>query len=327
MGSGDGGAAPIPRAPLVRWLALCVLVIGAFLGVVSALNTGVYSAGGFVARYLDALQRRDLAAALTTPGVTVPSGLSAAALDRDALVGPTETRIVRVLADPDGSRTVTAAYELAGRPHHSDFRVEPAAPLFLLFSGWRFAETPVGSLEVEVQGGSGFRVNGLAADAGADGRVRLAVLSPTLAVLDQQNRYVVADRQPVPIVGTAPTIAVVELRASDAFVASVQEEVDDFLDACAEQDVLQPAGCPFRRLLEDRVIERPDWSIASYPEIDIVRAEEGWLVPPASGAAHITVDMVSLFDGTVSTVDEDVPFEVSYRITLRDDGGVEIRAA
>jgi hypothetical protein len=311
----------------VRWLALCVLVVGGFLGVVSALNAGLYSAGGFVGRYLEALERRDIAAALTLPGVAVPEGVSELALTRDALVGPTASRIVGVVERPDGTRTVTAAYELGGRSYRTDFSVEPAAPLFLLFSGWRFAETPVAVLTVEVVNDAGFRVNGLPGDAGGDGVADLAVLTPSLAVLDQDAAYLEADDVPVPVVSAAGARGRVEVRASDEFTASVQEEVDAFLDECAEQEVLQPAGCPFRRVVDDRILDRPQWSIAEYPAIEIVPADGAWLVSPTPGTAHITVDVVSLFDGSVSTLDEDVTFEVAYRIELRDDGGVEIRAS
>lgn len=314
------------RPALVRWLALCVLVVGGFLGVVSALNTGLYSAGGFVGRYLEALERSDIAAALTMPGVTVPAGASDVALTRQALRGPAAHRILRVTEDTDGGRTVTAEYELGSRTFRTDFSVRPAAPLFLFFSAWRFAETPVAVLTVEVRNDTGFRLNGVPADAGGDGVAELAVLTPTLAVLDQDEEYLQADEVPVPVVSRAGARAAVEVRASDEFVASVQDEIDAFLDDCAAQQVLQPAGCPFRRVVDDRILDRPQWSITAYPEIDISPADGGWLVSPTPAIAHITVDVVSLFDGSVSTLDEDVPFEVSYRIELRDDGGVEIRA-
>src|SRR4051812_19304667 len=91
-------AAPPPRprsrTAVARWVALTALVPVAFAIVVLALNSGVYSAGGFVSRYLDALDRRDVAVALETPGVRIPVGTSTAALRRDALPGLGGHRIV-----------------------------------------------------------------------------------------------------------------------------------------------------------------------------------------------------------------------------------------
>jgi hypothetical protein len=44
-----------------------------------------------------------------------------------------------------------------------------------------------------------------------------------------------------------------------------------------------------------------------------------WTMPQTDAAAHLIVEVKSLFDGTVSTFDEDVPFSVSYLITFLPD--------
>src|SRR5829696_407645 len=98
MAGGEGDAFPerpdgLPRGVL-PWLVLTALVPVAFAIVVLALNTGYYSAGGFVSRYLDALQRRDLAVALETPGVSLADGASDAALTRETMGSIGRHRIV-----------------------------------------------------------------------------------------------------------------------------------------------------------------------------------------------------------------------------------------
>ena len=40
------------------------------------------------------------------------------------------------------------------------------------------------------------------------------------------------------------------------FVQRVQVKVDDYLQQCTTQPVLQPAGCPFGIEVDDRVVER-----------------------------------------------------------------------
>ncbi len=69
-------AAPIehPRGRPGRWLAFTLAVLLVFVGVVMALNSSLYSASGFVERYLDALQRRDVGSAETMAGVVRPEG-------------------------------------------------------------------------------------------------------------------------------------------------------------------------------------------------------------------------------------------------------------
>ena len=44
-----------------------------------------------------------------------------------------------------------------------------------------------------------------------------------------------------------------------------------------------------------------------------------WAVPPASGVAHLSVQVHSLYDGSVSTFEQDVPFEAGYLIAFVGD--------
>lgn len=329
----EGDAPTRPRHELLRWLVFTALVAVAFAAVVLALNSGVYSAAAFVGRYLDALDRRDLAVALEMPGVTVPEGASRAALERDAMPGLGGHRVVSDRDLGAGRHRVTVEYRLGGGPLRSDFLVGAAAPVFLLFNGWRFDESPVARLAVTVQGDDGFRINGVPvtgaepAEAGI-WALDVAVLSPARVVLDQQSRFLTSGKVPVDVTGSSAT-ATVEVRANERFVEEVQDEVDGFLDECAKQQVLQPAGCPFRKLLEDRILEPPTWTIASYPQVGIepqvTDGAFGWAVPAAEGTAHIRARVLSLFDGTVTDLDEDVPFRVAYVLAMSEDGDVEIR--
>lgn len=337
MGAWEGDAPRASRRSQTRWIVFTALIPVAFAAVVVALNSGIYSAAGFVERYLDALDRRDLAVALEMPGVTVPAGASTVPLARDAMSGLEGHRVLSDVAVSDGAHRVTVEYDLGSGPERTEFLVRPSTPLFLLFNGWRFAESPIAAVPVTVLGDDGFRINGIEVEDAEPVEPgvwveQLAVLSPSRIVLDQDSRYLAADDVTVDVAGPAQTPeATVEVRANDDFVETVQDEVNGFLDACADQQVLQPAGCPFRRTLDDRILEAPEWSIASYPVIGIepLVTPDGtftWAVPATEGTAHIRVRVLSLFDGTVSDLDEDVPFRVAYLLGLRDDGGLDIRA-
>ena len=65
-----GGEETSARRFRITWLILLALLLAAFAGTVTVLNSTLYSASGFVASYLDALARHDVAEALSTPGVT-----------------------------------------------------------------------------------------------------------------------------------------------------------------------------------------------------------------------------------------------------------------
>jgi hypothetical protein len=68
--------------------------------------------------------------------------------------------------------------------------------------------------------------------------------------------------------------------------------------------------------------------MAEYPVVTIIPGEEPgtWLMPVTEAAAHLVVDVQSLFDGTVTTFDADVPFSISYVITFQADGSLYIVA-
>jgi hypothetical protein len=339
MGAGEGKTAParrtLPSAPVLAWLVLTALVPVVFAIVVLVLNAGYYSAGGFVSRYLEAIERHDLAAALAAPGVTLPAGASPAALTRSTMGSLSDFRLVGDRADGKGRHHVTVEYRLGGDSGRTEFVVEGASPVALLFNGWRFADSPAAVLRVHVLHDTGLRIDGTPVPTGGSPRAALdfAVLAPVRLVLDQRSTYLRAT--PVNALVTAPghTIeATVDVQANTHFRRAVQDEVKAFLDRCAEQRVLQPTGCPFRRQVQDRVLDAPRWSISAYPQIGIqpgaaVDGSFAWTVPSTPGTAHIRVRVVSLFDGSVYTLDEDVPFEVSFVVTLRNDGGLDMRGA
>jgi hypothetical protein len=49
------------------------------------------------------------------------------------------------------------------------------------------------------------------------------------------------------------------------------------------------------------------------------------VVPSTVGTAHIRVPVRSLYDGSVTELDEDVPFSVSWRVSVDDTTGVRIQ--
>ena len=89
-----------------------------------------------------------------------------------------------------------------------------------------------------------------------------------------------------------------------------------------------PTGCPFGQSLSNRVQNAPQWTMVSDPVVSIVPGVPSgtWSVPKTPAMAHLVVDVRSLFDGTLSTFDEDVPFEVQYALTFEADDRLLITA-
>ena len=334
----DDGAEPPLLSPLHRailvWGIVAVLLIVAFFSAIAAINREFYSASGFVTGYLSALARGDAPSALRYAGVTVPEEGSRALLRSAALAEISDIEVVGDVAFGDGTRLVTVGYKVAAadsapRALESTFHVESQPSAFWLFENWRFADTPVGTLDVRVQNDPAFRANGMEVDipptALAGDTNAYLVFTPGLYRLDHDSVYLTA----TPVDAIVDQIgehaqASVEVTAKPAFVERVQQELDDYLDACAEQTVLFPRDCPFGQLITNRISTEPAWSIAAYPPVEVNGTGTGWLVPRSRGAAHLTVDVRSIFDGSVETFDEDIPFTVSYSITFTPDGSLSI---
>ncbi|BDI24167.1 hypothetical protein [Herbiconiux sp. L3-i23] len=320
--------APSPRRALALWIAGLVLTLLGFVGVVLLANSTIYSASGFVDRYLDAIERRDLATLLETPGVDIPTGTDEQALVRAALRPVDSANVVGTSPGADGGTAVEVEWADGDQTGTLRFDVAPAPAIGGIFTDWRFASSPVQSVAVELLHAADLRVNGVdvtPVPAGDGAPIGLAAFAPSRLVLDHDSRYLTAE--PVTVVaGGATDPAVVDVQANTAFVDTVQSELDGFLDTCAEQEVLLPAGCPFGTFVENRLVNPPAWQIVDYPVVAVEPGTEAgvWHVPPTPGTARVTAEVISLFDGSRSALDESVPFQVEYRIEIDAGGALRI---
>ena len=318
----------MPPQILARWLLLAWALSLAFLGTVATLNLTVYSASGFVSSYLDALARRDVEGALRMPGVTTSATGTNELLAPATLAPLTDIRLVKDTDDGGGRHTVAYGYSIGGGKGTSSFVVQRTGQRFGVFSAWRFTDSPQGLLSVTVQHGSGVEANGVTLPQVTAGRPHAyRVLTPSRVMLSHSSTYlasaVVATRVAEPKRGAEATV---DIQASPVFVREVQKQLNRYLAACTTQKVLLPTGCPMGEQITDRVQDAPTWSIVSYPIVAIVPGSTvgTWHVPDTRAVAHLTVTVKSIFDGSLSTVDKDVPFSVRYLITFDSGGGLVI---
>jgi hypothetical protein len=315
------------RRVLLFWSGAFILVLLGFIATVILLNATVYSASGFVRGYLDSLARQDSATALEVPGVRTANNADTALLTDKAMGSLDNIERVSDVTAPDGIRTIVFGYSLdGGDGGQTTFLVESTGVRFGLFTTWRFVASPLTTMSVTVLHDSSFTVNALSISSPRNpGEPHsFVVFSPGRYTLGHTSTFLTAE----PVTVNSTTIgeivdATIDVQANDEFVAKVQSDLDDFLDRCATQQVLMPTGCPFGLELRNRIEGLPTWSITSYPVASIIpRADPttgsaAWNVPDASGVARITVNVRSIFDGSVSARDEDVPFSVGYSVELR----------
>lgn len=320
-----------------------LLLVAALGAGAASLYREVYSPRAFVLHYLDLLQERRAAEALAVPGVAVdsaeleeaglPATASEALLRTDALQAVTDAVIIDESADGDRTR-ITASYSVGGYAGTTTFDVERDTGDALL-PRWRFARSPLSVMNLSVEGSMRFAVNGFDVDKrqvsikGSDvdptAALPLLVFSPGLYSVDVDTA--ISATPGVAVLADAPLAGIpvdVQAQPTEEFRGVVQQRVEDFLSACAEQKVLQPTGCPFGFTVRNRIDDAPSWSIVQQPVVDIEPDGAGWRIPSAPAVAHIEVDIRSIFDGSVRTVEEDVDFIVDGQITVQPDGSASI---
>lgn len=308
------------RRELMIWSIVAAVLVAAFGGTVLILNATLYSAGGFVRSYLDSIARHDVDGALELAGTVAAGDASTELLVPDALGELTDLRLVSDTADDQGTHRVVYAFTADGKAGEATFSVRPQGTLMGLFPTWRFETSPLAVLQVTPQNGATFTANGVEVTAAEPGQPSpYLVFAPSTYTLSSESLYLEA--KPVRVTASQPgaaVIAAVELLPTKAFVAQVQKELNAYLDECATQEVLLPTGCPFGEQVSNRIVSTPQWSITSYPEVTLQPGSEpgSWLMPQTPAAAHLIVDVRSLFDGSVSTFNEDVPFSSSYLVTF-----------
>lgn len=348
MNQGVDAAATTPkRAHLGRDLTIIGVVLAVLLGAAAAgvvvLYQQLYSPKAFVERYLSLLSDGRAADALTMPGVPIDSAeLQAAGLPLAASDALLRQAALGSLTDIETTETVTVgettvvhvAYKAGGHAGTTMFTVERNGWIGVA-PAWRFARSPLSVIDVHVRGSMQFSVNDFRLDkrqvspdmldAEPFEPVPMLVFSPGLYHVAVDTA--IAATPGVNVLADQPLVTVpVDLQAepTQEFVDVVQQRVDEFLAACATQEVLQPTACPFGYFVADRIDGPPKWSIAADPVITVVPDDAHWAIPATEAVAHIAVDIVSLFDGSVQHTSEDVPFTVSGTITVLPDDSVAI---
>lgn len=324
-------AAPLgekTRGALV-WGGLLALVVVGFVVTIGILNATVYSAGGFVRGYVDALDRGDTTSALGLAGV------QATGAEGDVLLTVPEKGLlddVHQISDAaaaDGTHRVEIGFTSDGVGHTTRFAVRRTGTIAGLFGRWEFSSPPTASVDVTPEHDNRFWANGSEiVSKSADLATRYTVLAPAVFDLSHDSMYLTARTTRV-VAATVGGVATgsVDVEPKAAFVDKVRADVDRYLrTTCLPQKVLLPSGCPFGEEINDRITSAPHWSMASYPAVRLTPTStlDQWRVVTAPGRAHLLVKAESLYDGHDYTIDEDVPFTVGYLVSIGSNNGLTI---
>jgi hypothetical protein len=314
------------RRVVLRWVAAFGVVALVAAGSVAVVVAVGFGPGSVVTAYLDALGRRDAASALALPGVAVEGG-ERSLVTSAALPGLTGIRITGDVEHDGGLHRITASWVSNGTEGQTTFEVQRVGTRLGVFPVWGFAQSPVAMLALEVRNSRDVTAGQQTVHTPGTGPHDYAVLVPGDYRFARRSALLTSAEEPV----VADTVgerlsATVDVEASPRFVARVSRKVDALLASCAKQTVLFPAGCPFGQQIDDRVTSTPDWSIVSYPEVrlDGVGDDTSWTIPSVPATAHLKVGVESLYDGTTSTFDKDVPFTIHATVHVDAAGDITI---
>ena len=321
-----------------------ILLIGAIGATGAVLYRQLYSPTAFVLDYLHLLADGRATDALRLPGVSasstelaaakLPADASGALLRGNALSHLTDVEPVSETTDAEGTTTVTVTYRVGGHSGTTTFEVERDDDGALL-PRWRFAESPLAVIELEVRGSMQFEVNGFSVDkrqvssdgAGADPLEPLPLLAFSPGLYSITVDTAATTSPGVAVLSDTPLAEIpvsFQAEPTDKFIGVVQQEVDDFLAQCATQKVLQPTGCPFGYYVRNRIVEPPTWKIEENPVVTLEPDGAGWAITRTQAVAKINVQIRSIFDGSVYDVEELVPFFLTGKITILPDGTASI---
>lgn len=306
------------RSIWIRAVVAVVLLIGAFVAAVAVLTQVVYSPTGFVRSYIEALERKDIEAALRLAGPPTSSSALDDLLEAPILAGIESFEIAEF--GSGATRTVTVDYVADGVAGQTSFQVRQSGTLLGVFPLWEFASSPYAVVDITVLNSREFTANGFRLVTPEYNQpARYLAFTPGTIRFEHESTYL--ESRPVTLaLGSPSRPAHVELAAvpNPEFRSIIQEQVDSYLDECAAQPLLYPRGCPFGYGVSDRVASEPTWRIVDYPmlAVNATSIPGEWHVPAAIGNAELTVELRSIFDGSYYEFTTTVPFRVGFVVTF-----------
>jgi hypothetical protein len=330
---------------LLLWSGLGLLLLVALLAAFAAVQRSYYSASGFVTGYVQTLAAGDVAAALAMPGATptagvlarsgLPTNASRELLRADLLPRLTDIAVTADHALSSGEHSVTVRASADGHAVTATFTVEQSGSVLGFLPLWRFAASPLTVAHVTVAHAQEFTIGShtVSPRAAAPDQPATAftvaadylMFAPARYELRHSSHYLEAAPVVVTPTPSRTVEATIDAQPTAAFTSAVQKQLDGYLDGCAAQQVLQPAGCPFGVEIDDRVQGAPSWRMVTYPAVRLTAGATTWTMPQSVGVVHLSATVQSLFDGTIEQRESDERFAVSLiSVVIRPDGSLDV---
>lgn len=298
---------------ITLWIIGVIVSVVAAIGALYVTNKAVYGPEGKVREYFQALQAGNGSHALGLLNAEIPEG-DAALLDGDTLkraaaaIKDIDISVVEKSADGN-SATVRAAYSIEGEREHTDFRVHRDGTHWGVFNRWAIDGTSLPTLKVKIAGADAATINNRKVPV-LKGEAAFPALYPGAYAITYDSALYTADARTQRVISADNSQqADISLQPSENALESVQDQVHQYIDKCAEQNSLYPAGCPFEHAFNGRVEGEVSWSVVQYPEPEVkAESEKTWRLSPAEGKVKVSFTQVDLYSGNHQEVEKEVPF-------------------
>ena len=263
------------------------------------------------------LSHGDGAAALGLLQATVPKGnallldgeglKAASAAVKDFTVGKPEE-----VAGAEDRAAVTASYSIHGVQQETTYQLERTGRSWLFFENWSIVPSTLPTVAISANTTNEVVVNSRPVPL-VKGKTTVPVFVPAVIDTSFATPNFRADSRGLAVTGFSKKATEVKLRTQPTkkLLDEVNKQITEYLDSCAKQQVLMPAGCPMSYSTSARV--RSDsihWSILDYPSAEIVAYDGSWALRPLAVKARLEVTEQDLRTGryTEQTVDDSFGF-------------------
>lgn len=310
-----------PRRIAVAWLVGLLCAVAAGIVGIALVNAYVYGPEQQIRNYMQALRAGNGEAALGILHADIPEG-NPAMLDGKALEASVDGLDDVSIGDPetvsDDRVEVPVGYTLDGRQASTTFTLERTGTNWLFFDTWAFVPATLPSLDVSIVNEDRAKLNGELV-ALPQGKGTFPVLYPGSYTSHYQGQYFTAAKTGAAVTDASDgNLIALATQPTDKLRSTVSDDIDHYLDACAEQNRLGPTDCPFFHYTNDEIVGDITWKITDYPNISIEAYDGRWVIKPLKGTAVLTSKEMDLFSGAVHPLRAEHDFK--FKATLDVSG-------
>lgn len=305
------------------WVTAFLLLTVAAVAGIMLVNQKVFGPQHLVTQLHQSITAGEGGKALGLLGAKVPAG-NALLLDGEGLRNSAEPikdfSIVSVIEVPgeEDSVDVTAGYEVFGAKKTIAYRLHRTHREWLFFDRWAFDQTTLPVVMVSADTSTQVTVNGLDSPL-AQGKATLPVFAP--AVVDASFSTKNFQARPKSLLVSAPTSKARKIdlvtEPSQSLIDAIDTKLRTYLDGCADEQVLMPAGCPMSYDTHARVnAESISWDITSYPTPELIAYDGRWILRPLEVGTRLKLTEQDLATGAYQerTIDGKFGFTAPIKV-------------